>query len=284
MKKNNTSGVSSNSTLQPQAWVAVSNSRQKIYGTDNVYLEDGQEFQIELFNPTEKSYLTKIYLNGKSVSTSGLVIKPGQRYFLDRFIDEKRKLVFSTYEVEDTKEVKKAIESNGKIRVEFYPEQTPPLWYGGCTWTYYGGGIPNTTLNNTGGIGTYTINTTPLYNNGFTTTSVGTSAIYNTSTYSAGSVSATSYSSSSSNQSLDMNIAGSLETGRVEKGETSNQTFGSDYGSYSSSYESVSEYQIMPRSTKPVEVSEIRSYCPGCGTRIKKSTWKFCPSCGESLD
>jgi hypothetical protein len=283
MKKNNTSGVSSNSTPQPQAWVAVSNSRQKIYGTDKVYLDNDQEFQIELFNPTEKSYLTKIYLNGKSVSTSGLVIRPGQRYFLDRFIDEKRKLVFSTYEVEDTNEVKKAIESNGKIRVEFYPEQTPPLWYGGCTWTYYGSGL-NTTLNNTGGIGTYTINTTPLYNNGFTTTSVGTSAIYNTSTYSAGSGSATSYSSSSSNQSLNMNIAGSLETGRVEKGEASDQTFGSDYGSYSSSYESVSEYQIMPRSTKPVEVSEIRSYCPGCGTRIKKSSWKFCPSCGESLD
>ena len=44
--KNNTIGV--HSTPKPQAWVAVSNNRQKIYGAkdDLVYLENGQEFQI----------------------------------------------------------------------------------------------------------------------------------------------------------------------------------------------------------------------------------------------
>jgi NADH pyrophosphatase NudC (nudix superfamily) len=75
-----------------------------------------------------------------------------------------------------------------------------------------------------------------------------------------------------------------LETGRVDKGEKSQQTFGTDYGSYSAIWTYCSEYQLMPRSVKPVEVAEIRSYCPGCGTRMKKKTWKFCPNCGESLD
>jgi len=270
MKNNNTIGVSSNSTPKPEAWVAVSNNRQKIYGEKSglVYLDNGQEFEIELYNPTTVSYLAKIYLNGKTISTSGLVLKPGQRYFLDRFIDEKKKLVFSTYEVENTDEVKKAIESNGKIKVEFYPEQAPPLWYGGCTYTiipYYGSSTPTIGNNyyTTGGLSNYmNISSTNLVNTGSTT----------------------SYSSSTSNQSVNMSMAASLETGRVEKGGASDQSFVSENGLYSWMSTYTSEYQILPRSVKPVEVSEIRSYCPECGIRIKKKTWKFCPSCGESLD
>ena len=276
MKKNNTVGVSSNPT--PEAWIAVSNNRQKIYGEqrDQVYLEDGQEFEIELYNPTPVTYLAKIYLNGKSISTSGLVIKPGQRYFLDRFIDEKRRLVFSTYMVEDTKEVKKSIENNGSVKVEFYPEQTPtPLWYGGYTYT------TNTPLYNS------TITTGGTYYNG-SVNFVNTPGIGSLtgSTISGSSLTSNTacYSSSTSDQSVNMSMAASLETGRVEKGDTSNQNFGSDHGTYHWAHTYTSEYQILPRSVKPIEVSEIRSYCPECGVRIRKKTWKFCPSCGESLD
>lgn len=272
MKKHNTIGVSSNST--PEAWIAVSNNRQKIYGEqkDLVYLDNGQEFEIELYNPTNIPYLAKIYLNGKIISTSGLVIKPGQRYFLDRFIDEKRKLIFSTYMVEDTEEVKISIENNGSVRVEFYPEQTPPIWNGSYPYTYTnvnynptittGGTYYATNLVNTSGIGSLT---------GSTISS--SASISNTACY----------SSSTSNQSVNMSMASSLETGRVERGDTSNQNFGSDYGTYSwiSSY--ISEYKILPRSTKPIEIEEIRSYCTCCGTRIKKKTWKFCPDCGNGL-
>jgi hypothetical protein len=274
MKKHNTIGVSSSST--PEAWVAVSNNRQKIYGEkrDLIYLDDGQEFEIELYNPTTISYLAKIYLNGKSISLSGLVLKPGQRYFLDRFIDEKRKLVFSTYEVENTDEVKKAIESNGKIKVEFYPEQTPPLWYGGCTYTYYGGSIPTIGNNyyTTGGLSnSLNISGTNLVNTGSTTS------------YSSLTTGNSSYSSSTSSQSVNMSMAASLETGRVEKGGASDQSFVSENGSYSWMSSYTSEYQIFPRSVKPIEVDEIRAYCTSCGTRIKKKTWRFCPDCGNGL-
>jgi hypothetical protein len=272
--KNKTTGVSINQTPRPEAWIAVSSNRQKIYGDKNlVYLDNDQEFEIELYNPTQKSYLAKIYLNGKSISSSGLVLKPGQRYFLDRFIDEKRKLVFSTYEVEDTEEVKKAIEKNGKLRVEFYPEfvsnwgsitttqWNPPYW----TQDYFRGW-----------------NTTPYVY--YSNNTIGSGAFYSSGTVTtSGNVSFTNTSSSSAgfNQA---SLSKSIETGRIEKGSNSNQNFGKDYGSYSFVHECSSEYHILPRSVKPVDVSEIRSYCPDCGSRMKKKTWKFCPNCGESLE
>jgi hypothetical protein len=277
--KNNKNGLSSTSlTSKPQAWVAVSNNRQKNYGTENnlVYLDSEQEFQIELFNPTQISYLAKIYLNDSLISSSGLVIKPGQRYFLDRHIDEKKKLLFSTYDVEDSAEVRQAIKNNGKIKVEFYPEiinfngsfssvgttyvpynqqwGTVTPTHNPITWaTSFGGTTTNNVYYTSGNIST----TSTLGNNATYTSSLG---------------------------SVTCSVAGSLETGRVDKGEKSQQTFGTDYGSYSAIWTYCSEYQLMPRSVKPVEVAEIRSYCPGCGTRMKKKTWKFCPNCGESLD
>jgi rRNA maturation endonuclease Nob1 len=32
-----------------------------------------------------------------------------------------------------------------------------------------------------------------------------------------------------------------------------------------------------------VETSEIRNYCNECGIRIRKSSWKFCPECGNEI-
>jgi len=282
--KNNKNGLSSTSpTSKPQAWVAVSNNRQKNYGTENnlVYLDSEQEFQIELFNPTQISYLAKIYLNDSLISSSGLVIKPGQRYFLDRHIDEKKKLLFSTYDVEDSAEVRQAIKNNGKIKVEFYPEIinfNRSFSSVGTTYAPYNqqwGTItptinPITWATSFGGTTTNNV----YYTSGNITT---TSTLGNNVTY-------TSSNSESIAGSVTCSVAGSLETGRVDKGEKSQQTFGTDYGSYSAIWTYCSEYQLMPRSVKPVEVTEIRSYCPGCGTRMKKKTWKFCPNCGESLD
>jgi hypothetical protein len=286
--KNNKRGLSCNTVQsKPEAWVAVSQNRQKIYGTDNdlVYLDDEQEFQIELFNPTQISYLAKIYLNEKLISNSGLVIKPGQRYFLDRHIDEKKKLLFSTYEVDDNPEVKEAIRNNGKIKVEFYPEVFINSFMGSST-TY----VPYNHQWNGNMIPTNPITWATTFG------SLSTGASYmstGTAYYSASNVNSTFTSSNpdglvfnSKTGEIKSSVAGSIptETGRIEKGERSGQTFGSDYGTYSSLWTYVSEYQILPRSTKPVEVSEIRSYCTGCGTRIKRKAWQFCPTCGESLD
>lgn len=261
----------------PQAWIAIKRNRQKIYNTKGktqVYLKDGQEFQIELFNPTQIKYLVKIKINGNYQSDRGLILNPGQRYFLDRFIDEDRKLEFSTYEIENSKAAKKAIEKNGLLEVEFYAETylhgsiiTYPKTYAQPIWTtnphtfWYG--VPNGILNNSGGSGTITLAGSTVNNISYTN---GAATIGTTYT-------------SASNYSSVVNDA-SIETGRVEKGEKSDQKFEDGYGTFSSWASYTTKVQIIPLSQKPVEAQEIRSYCTGCGSRIKKQTWKFCPNCG----
>lgn len=275
MKTSTSTYTVKSGTEFPQAWIAIKRNRQKTYNKQEktqVYLKDGQEFQIELFNPTQIKYLVKFKINGNYQSDRGLILNPGQRYFLDRFIDEDRKLEFSTYEVEDTKASKKAIEKNGLLEVEFYAETylhgsiisypktyIQPIWQTNpCNFGY---GSSNGILTNSVGSGTLTIGGSTV--NNFSITN-GTTAIGTTYT---------------SNYSSVVNDA-SIETGRVEKGEKSDQKFEDGYGTFSSWPSHTTTVQIIPVSQKPAETQEIRSYCTGCGSRIKKQTWKFCPNCG----
>ena len=105
----------------PTAMIAVNKSRLKVYNNTGdmptYYLQKGQEFQIELFNPTTDVILAKIILNGNPISQGGLVLNPGQRVFLDRYLDVAKKFLFDTYEVSNSEEVKKAIEKNGDFKV-----------------------------------------------------------------------------------------------------------------------------------------------------------------------
>jgi len=254
----------------PQAWIAIQKNRQKVYssnGNSQVYLKDGQEFQIELFNPTQTKYLVKFKINGNYQSQRGLVLNPGQRYFLDRFIDEDRKLGFSTYEVENSKQAKQAIEKNGLLEVEFYAEvvyKNPFTLQGNTsTWTYYGnqGSGGNYWLNGFGGTITNCVS-------GSTTTSISNG-------------NGISFTNCSSTSTLTSDV--SIETGRVEKGEKSNQSFSESFDSFNSWISFSTKVQILPRSQKPAETSEIRSYCTGCGSRNKKQNWKFCPNCGTKI-
>jgi hypothetical protein len=277
MKTTTNTYVVNSGTESPQAWVAIKRNRQKIYngqGKTQVYLKDGQEFQVELFNPTQSRYLAKIKINGSYQSDRGLILNPGQRYFLDRFIDEDRKLAFSTYEIEDSKAAKKAIEKNGLLEVEFYAETTFFSTSGTTYWRnpyLYGGSLTvpgtinafNTTT--TGTANTFTYAGSTVNNVSFTTSSTGSTLA--------------SYFINSSNLSSVVNDA-SIETGRVEKGDKSGQSFEDGSGTFNSWASYTTTVQVIPLSQKPVEAQEIRSYCTGCGSRIKKQTWKFCPNCG----
>ena len=93
-------------------------------------------------------------LNGQYISNRGLVLQPGEHYYLDRYLDDKKRFKFSTYEIPNTKSAKKAIEKNGLVEIEFYQEQifnpnTYTMWYGTGS-TFSGGGYVNTTLTNSG--------------------------------------------------------------------------------------------------------------------------------------
>jgi len=242
-------------TATPCAFITKDKQRLKQFG-QNVYLKNGEEFEIELFNPTQSTILAKIKINGTYLSGGGLVINPGQRVFLERYMDEPRKFKFDTYEVDgSSNEVLNAIANNGDVRIEFYEESRPTITYPHLT----GGNWQN------GWLGT-TVNTgTPYYGN---------------ITYSSNNV-----SSYCTNYVIDNVLSlgkrtKSLETGRVEKGGKSNQNFSyvnMDFNYYTCS---VSEWKILPDSQKPVIIKDLIEKCPKCSTKFKKSSWKFCPECG----
>jgi hypothetical protein len=218
--------------------ITSSRNRLKIYG-NNVYLKDKQSFEIELFNPTESKILAKIEINGKSISNAGIVLKPGERVYLERFIDSNNRFLFESYEIEDSPESVKATEKNGLIEIFFYPEQYPTTW----------------------------ITTYPTYHTDHHNYTVPP-------TFSGTTVNCTSSGT----------VNRSIETGRVEMGESSSQGFTSVNGSFSFFASNSVSVKILPESYKPLESKDIRrNYCSGCGARVKKQSWNFCPSCGEKF-
>jgi len=238
------------------AHITKNRNRSKIY-ENSVYLKDGENFEIELFNPTTSRVLAKITINGSSISNSGIVLKPGERVYLERFIDSNNKFVFETYQVEGSNEALNAIRNNGIVEVSFYTEITT------STYTTNHGSF---TLGNSGYqpgtlYGTYD---TPFggttVNNLFTTTSFTNSSI-----------------------GVNASVSKSVETGRIEKGDSSDQLFETVNGNFSMFATSSVSIKLLPESQKPVEVSSIRNYCTNCGTRMKKQSWKFCPSCGTKI-
>jgi hypothetical protein len=234
---------------EPSAFITVRKQRQKQNGK-NVYLHDRTEFEIELHNPTNDSILAKISLNGNRISNSGVVLKPGERVFLERYLDEDRKFLFETYEVSDNKTNQRAIENNGLVIVEFFNKML---------FTNYGHLGGYTYLNNQllYGSGSGIVNGNPTI---FNTTGLGNSNIIgNTSTSDA-----------------------KIETGRVEKGDKSDQEFGTSYEIFNTNVSWVKEWKILPFSAKDMTTKDLIKKCGGCGTKVKDN-YKFCPQCGNQV-
>ena len=264
----------SNHVEKPSAWVVSSEKGRKSIKNGKVYLKDKEEFQIELFNPLTDCVLADIKLNGNTISQSGLVIRPGERFYLDCFIDDKKKFTFNTYEVEDSQSTKVAISKNGMLEVFFYKESVvglsnwrsrfdrviveryypvhyphyQPYWYG--TPNVYCGTFGGTTITTTGGLsGTTTGGSSILSNNIIGTTTTNT-AYYSqpiNSAYTSGIDSiATSYSSNT------------VETGRVEKGKKSSQKFDEVDMDFEKFHISSVVLQLLPDSTKPAEAKDLK--------------------------
>jgi len=239
----------------PTANISVNRNRLKQYG-ETVYLKSGTHFEIELFNTKPNKVLARIYLDGNSISDSGIVLNPGQRIYLERWIDQPKKFLFETYEVENSAEAKNAISQNGRIKVEFYDQ---------AIFTGNVGYVTNPTW-------TYNPLSGPVYG-GTTENQI----------YFSSNVSSDVIGQKTSIVPTSLFGPSSIETGRAEKGEPSDQKFSESYDSFNVWTCNTVHLQILPESKKPLEVKEIRNYCTGCGTRIKKSSWKFCPSCGTKI-
>jgi hypothetical protein len=113
-----------NNVTIPGAWVVNPEDRgRKSIKGDKVYLGDGEEFIIELHNPTQNTVLANIKLDGKPISLSGIVVYPGQRVYLDHFPESGKKFTFTTYEVSDDEVGKNATVHNGVLEVNFHKEE-----------------------------------------------------------------------------------------------------------------------------------------------------------------
>ena len=273
MKKNKNFGVPT-----PTVNLAINRSRIKKYNressTPTYYLKRGQEFQIELHNPTQGNILAKIKLNNKAISSGGLVLRPGERVFLDRFIETKHKLLFDTYEVSNNRSSKNAIKPNGDIKIEFFNEYIQQYYTstinlcGSTNWPY---GYDDLTTTNYSGDITY-----GSTGNVETTLTTNTSSI----TFDTANSSPTR---SSRPIRKGRKKSKNIETGRVEKGSSSNQKLVETYGNYDSYAFHTIEYKLLPISQKKISSRDLHKiYCTECGTK-NKSTYKFCPTCGKKI-
>ena len=249
----------------PQSFITKSKQRLK-QQIDTVYLNDGDEFEIELYNPTQNKVLAKIEMNGNSIG-NGIILRPGERIFLERYLDEAKKFLFDTYVVNgNNEEVKQAIANNGDVVIKFYDEVKIP------TYNVNSGTV---TINNPNfGWGSTTTGS-PWYGNSTFTTS-GTNMIYN-STLTSGTVNTTSFVNNVNNSPRQ------IETGRVEKGSNSNQSFTYDSSSFNSYPSSTNWWKIKPKSTQVITKEDLVTYCTECGSKRKKDTHKFCPQCGTKF-
>ena len=222
-----------------------------------VYMNNGSEFQIQIFNPYTYSIAASISINGIEMSNQ-LVIKPGQRIWLERYLNESRKFLFETYEVNgESKQVENAIKNNGVIEIRFYKEKQENNIYitsastPSTSWTYFNNCLDYTS---------YSDELNPTYTADNFSASASSTELY----YSAGA----------------MAKSKSIETGRIEKGSHSDQKFQTVYNDFEYWSFTTETIHILPQSTKPVYANDLKKiYCTNCGRKLNQK-FKFCPYCG----
>jgi hypothetical protein len=241
-----------------EAHITSNKSRLKQYVSHGpmpeIYLNDGQRFEIELYNSKTHRCLAKIWIN--NIATGSIIIRPGERLFLERYLDSDNSFVFGSYRVANDPLTQQAVANNGSIRIEFYSEciVNIPIIPNGPT-------IPNAP--NTGIYYPASSPTSVQDWNGWN--SIGTGQPPSTVTFGA--------VEDAPIKSAD------IMTGIIEKGAGTGQVFSVGYGNFVGYPSKIFNYKLLPTTCKPKDVSELRKYCIQCNKKIK-SSWKFCPQCG----
>lgn len=254
-------------TQSSNAAAFITKGKQRIKQLNgNVHLNDGESFEIELFNPNSTNILAEISINDSKISGGGIVVRPGERVFLERFLDTNKKFVFKTYTVDgNNKQAKKAIESNGNVTIEFYQEKTTNITYAsGWTYTDTSGGYQSSITS---------FRSHPYTLTGGNLTNTTGNVLYDANVSFTGNCCNTITFDDST-----------IETGRIGKGAQSNQkltTVDMDFESYS--FKTI-EWKILPISQLKLTSKDIKHHCVSCGTRIKKTSYKYCPTCGTKVD
>lgn len=255
----------------PSAIILAKNPRTssldelKSYQGNIIYLNNGDEFKIRLFNPLREKIGVQIGMNG-DLSQSLLVLNPGEDVTLDRFLDDKSKMLFETYTYDaNNPSASNAVAENGIIDVKFYKEKRTIR--------------PNVKLKSTRGFNT---DDTFFNSSGTYATLNNTAGMGNSTLTSSNDV----FFSQTLDFASDLDPVDEKETGRVEKGNESTQNF----NEVNVEFESFSFYQISynlkptsERGTTNVTETKVRDYCVSCGYRIRNTRWNFCPKCGNDV-
>ena len=282
------------------AKIAKNKSLLKEYKTSeaqrSVYLNDGDEFQIQLFNPENTEICARIWIEDSQLSHD-IVIRPGERIWLERYTDVAKKFKFMTYVVNgDTPEIRNSISHNGVIKIEFYYRRKNKNYYyrdntiyvsPNITWTYENpnyvysttniSGMSNDSVNNIN----YTCFSSTLNGNDqlsgvstLTTTNDNDNTInYIEPTYSSVSFDPDNY-----------NDKKNLETGRIYEGSKSKQSFNNVDMEFEWFAFRTENIKIYPSSRKPYNAKDLKKlYCSNCGRKLNDK-YKYCPYCGKKID
>ena len=297
------------------AKLAINKSILKEYRTSDctrtVYLNDGDEFQIQLFNPLTVEIAAEIFIDNEPLSNL-IILNPGERMWLERYTDKAKKFRFRTYTVDgDSKEVEAAISHNGEIKIKFYKKKVnepvhiynnniyvhdntywwkwEPMWYNNITCNSEANSIKspvNMTLYSssisslTGDCG-QSVPTAASALNISVGDAINCSANIGGHDFEDGSSIAWSSTSTDDYIEVDNNM---IETGRVSEGGNSNQKFISVDIDLESFPFRTEEFKILPYSRKPYTVNDAKKiYCSNCGHKLN-TKFKFCPYCGEKID
>lgn len=237
------------------AKISKRKSLLKEYKTQNgtlrtVYLNDSDEFEIMLFNPKDTVIAAEVSINGEVFSRK-IVIHPGERIWLDRFIDIPEKMIFKAYLKEDNLYGRPA--ENGLIQVSFYDK----LQY--ICESY--------SDNHDSSVLTAVFTAAPnkgCLQKGIDCSIYNANGFYNTSSVSAC-------------------VTDKSSNAKKETGRHSDTKFSDTYDSFCLNPFATEVIKILPMSQKPVYSKDLaKRYCSACGRRIK-SSFKFCPYCGNKL-
>lgn len=263
-----------NDNFSTMAKIAIDKSFLKEYKKVNlrtVYMNDGDEFQIQLFNPTQGTITARIRINNEWMPHE-IIIMPGQRLWIERYTHTPKKFKFITYDVNKSDAVQNAIRYNGDIYIEFRREQkmrhntyTLSLDYPYSNIHDWNNTIPNTITTTTGDINGYTSNITDTW---VTSTLLAQSSCDTTNIANF----------SCKTRGVEPN---KCETGRISQGSYSDQ--GVTYSHCDTEYTpfSVAHFKILPMSQKPVTASDMKKiYCTNCGRRLN-TKYRYCPYCGH---
>lgn len=288
------------------AKIAINKSLLKEYKTNTdprvVYMNNGDEFQIQLFNPEQETIGAEVSINGK-VIPGILVIRPGERIWLERYLTEQSKFKFTTYEVDDPDEdssVARAIANNGIIEIKFYREkQKRNYWNTNITWdsgssdvitklTDYSWDVENK-ITSKGLTGDNVLlnartRTCDSADNNANLLSLNTTCCNAVTNSALPSTPTTHFSTKRINTeneySSATHVSNKIETGRIDKGSYSNQKLEHINIEFENWHFKKEVIKILPSSRKPYTSSDIKKiYCTNCGRKIN-TKYKFCPYCG----